>query len=140
MATSDLKIIGNLTRDVELRFTNSGKAVASVGVAVNNYKGPDQEDEVSFIDVTMWQELGENAAMSLHKGDRVMVMGRIRQENWEDTQTGAPRSKLVMVAEDIGPSLRFATAAVTKTPREGTPDQARQAVKALVEDEEFEVF
>ena len=107
-------VIGNLTADPELRFTQSGKPVASLTVAVNRKKGDDEH--TSFIDVTAWDSLAENVSESLQKGDRVVVTGRLEQRSWE-TPEGDRRSKLEVVADEIGPSLRWATASVQKNER-----------------------
>jgi single-strand DNA-binding protein len=117
-------LVGNCTRDPELRFTPSGQAVATFGLAVNrrwqNRQTQEWEEAVSFFDVTSWQQLAENVAESVQKGTRVVVTGRLDQRSWE-TQDGEKRSKVEVVADDIAPSLRFATASVVKNERrEGT--------------------
>jgi len=115
-------VMGNCTRDPELRFTPSGMAVATFGLAVNrrwqNRQTNEWEEAVSFFDVTAWQQLAENVAESIQKGTRVLVTGRLDQRSWE-TQDGEKRSKIEIVADEIGPSLRYATAAVTKNERRG---------------------
>lgn len=115
-----VEIIGNLTRDPELRFTPSGAPVASFGVAVNrrwqNRQTNEWEEQVSFFDVVCWRELAENVAESLTKGTRVMVSGRLDQRSW-DTQDGEKRSKVEIVADEVAPSLRWATAQVTRNER-----------------------
>ncbi len=115
-----VELIGNVTRDPELRFTPSGAAVANFGLAVNrrwmNRKTNEWEEDVSFFDVVCWRELAENVTESLTKGTRVMVSGRLDQRSW-DTQEGEKRSKVEVVADEIGPSLRWATAQVTRTER-----------------------
>ena len=108
-------VVGNITRDPELRFTPSGAAVANFGLAWNR-KGRDGEEVVSFFDVTAWNQLAENAAESLSKGMRVMVYGRLDQRSWE-TQDGDRRSKVEIIADEIAPSLRWATAEVTRNAR-----------------------
>ena len=113
-------VVGNITRDPELRFTPSGQAIATFGLAVNrrwqNRQTQEWEEAVSFFDVTAWAQLGENVSESLSKGTRVVVTGRLDQRSWE-TQEGEKRSKVEIVADEIGPSLRFATAGVTKNER-----------------------
>jgi single-strand DNA-binding protein len=113
-------VMGNCTRDPELRFTPSGMAVATFGLAVNrrwqNRQTNEWEEAVSFFDVTAWQQLAENVAESVAKGTRVIVTGRLDQRSWE-TQDGEKRSKIEIVADEIGPSLRFATAQVERTSR-----------------------
>lgn len=115
-----VELIGNITRDPELRFTPSGAAVANFGLAVNrrwrNQQTNEWEEQVSFFDVVCWRELAENVAESLTKGSRVMVSGRLDQRSWE-TDNGEKRSKVEVVADEIGPSLRWATAQVTRNER-----------------------
>jgi single-strand DNA-binding protein len=116
--SSTVTLVGNLTRDPELRFTNSGMAVATCGVAVNfrRQRQGEWEEETSFFDVTIFGDMGENAAESLHKGNRVVVTGRLQQRSWE-TQDGDKRSKVEIVADEIAPSLRWATAEVKRSER-----------------------
>ena len=119
---NNVTIIGNATRDPELRFTPSGMAVATFGVAVNrrwqNRSTNEWEEAVSFFDVTAWQQLAENVSESVQKGTRVVVSGRLDQRSWE-TQDGEKRSKVEIVADEIAPSLRYATASVVKNERRG---------------------
>lgn len=113
-----ITIVGNLTRDPELRFTPSGAAVASFGVAWN-MKGRDgQEDKVSFFDVTCWRQLAENVSDSLTKGSRVVVYGRLDQRSWEN-QDGDRRSKVEIIADDVAPSLKWSTAEITRNEFKG---------------------
>jgi single-strand DNA-binding protein len=116
-----VELIGNVTRDPELRFTPNGAAVANFGLAVNrrwrNQKTNEWEEQVSFFDIVCWRELAENASESLTKGTRVMVSGRLDQRSWEDPKDGSKRSKVEVVADEIGPSLRWATAQVSKNER-----------------------
>ena len=117
---NSVTITGNATREPELRFTPSGQAVASFGVAVNrrwqNRQTQEWEEATSFIDVTAWAQLAENAAESVGRGTRVTVTGRLDQRSWE-TQDGDKRSKVEIVADDIAISLRWATATVQKNER-----------------------
>ena len=110
-------IVGNMTRDAELRYTASGVAVTEFGVAWNS-KDRDGNESVSFFDVTCWRELAELVAESLGKGNRVIVYGRLDQYTWE-TKDGDKRSKVRVMADDVAPSLRWATANVERTPRSG---------------------
>jgi single-strand DNA-binding protein len=126
MATgNNVTVVGNITRDPEMRFTPSGQAVASFGLAVNrrwqNRQTNEWEEATSFFDVTCWAQLGENVAESLQKGARVVVTGRLDQRSWE-TQDGERRSKVEIVADEVGPSLRWATASVTKNERRSPDD------------------
>lgn len=113
-------VTGNATREPELRFTPSGQAVASFGMAVNrrwqNRQTQEWEEAVSFFDVTAWAQLAENAAESVAKGTRVTVTGRLDQRSWE-TQDGDKRSKVEIVADDVAVSLKWATAEVMKNER-----------------------
>jgi len=110
-------IVGNMTRDPELRFTASGIAVADFGVAWNT-KDKDGNESVSFFDVTCWRDLAEHVAESLGKGLRVVVYGRLDQDTWENDD-GDKRSKVKIIADEVAPSLRWATANVERTPRSG---------------------
>ena len=105
-------VVGNVTRDPELRFTPGGAAVANFGLAWNR-KGQNDEEVVSFFDVTCWSGLAENVAESIHKGDRVVVYGRLDQRSWENPE-GERRSKVEIVADDVSPSLRWATVEITR--------------------------
>ena len=114
-------IVGNVTRDPELRYLTSGTALASFGVAWNNrYKNNagEQVEDTSFFDVTCWRDLADNVAESIRKGDRVIVFGRLDQRSWE-TQDGDKRSKVEITADDVAPSLRWATAEIHKVRRDG---------------------
>src|SRR5580704_7985045 len=120
-----ITLVGNITRDPELRFTNTGQATASFGLAVNrrwqNRQTQEWEEAVSFFDVVCWREMAENVSETLTKGARVMVAGRLEQRSWE-TQDGDKRSKIEVVADEIGPSLRWATAQITRNERRGPND------------------
>ena len=110
-------LVGNITRDPELRFTPAGTAVANFGLAWNR-KNRDGEESVSFFDVTCWRDLAENVAESLGKGNRVVVYGRLDQQSWEN-DSGERRSKVEVIADEVAPSLRWATADVTRTEFKG---------------------
>ena len=105
-------VVGNVTRDPELRFTPGGAAVASFGLAWNR-KGQNDEEIVSFFDITCWRGLAENVAESITKGSRVVVYGRLDQSSWEDKE-GNKRSKVEIVADDVAPSLMWATVEITR--------------------------
>jgi single-strand DNA-binding protein len=95
-------LMGNLTRDPELRYTSGGAAVASFGLAVNRkYKAGDEwKEEVCFVDITVWAKQAENCAEYLHKGSPVFVEGRLNYQSWE-SDTGQKRNKLEVVANNI---------------------------------------
>lgn len=118
-------ITGNMTRDPELRFTQGGQANASFGVAVNrrwqNRVTNAMEEATSFFDVVCWGTLAENVAASLTRGTRVVVSGRLDQRSWE-TQEGEKRSKVEITAEEVCPSLRWATVEISKNNRRGPDD------------------
>ena len=103
-----------------LRFTQTGRPKASFGLAVNRrYQvNGEWQEQTSFINVVAWGQLGENAAASLNKGTRIMVAGRLEQRSYE-TQDGEKRSVVEVIADEIGPSLRWATAQVERTERRG---------------------
>ena len=117
---NNITLVGNLTRDPELRFTPSGQARAQLGIAVNrrwqNRQTSEWEEKVSFFNVVCWREMAENAAASLGKGTRVVVTGRLEQRSYE-TQDGEKRSVVEVIADEIGPSLRWAEAQVTRNER-----------------------
>ncbi len=95
-------LMGNLTRDPELRYTASGAAVASFGLAVNRkYKqGEEWKDEVCYVDITVWAKQAENCAEYLHKGSPVFLEGRLNFQSWE-AEGGQKRNKLEVVANNV---------------------------------------
>lgn len=109
---NSVTVVGNVTRDPELRFTQGGMAVANFGVAWNKKK-QDGEDEVSFFDVSCFRSLAENVAESITKGARVVIYGTLSQRSWEN-QEGERRSKVEIIADDVAPSLRWASAEIRK--------------------------
>jgi single-strand DNA-binding protein len=125
MADNTVTLVGNVTRDPELRFTSTGQATATFGVAVNrrwqNRQTGDWEEAVSFFNVVCWREMAENATESLSRGSRVIVTGRLEQRSYQ-TQEGEKKSVVEVVADEIGPSLRWATAKVVKNDRRGPGD------------------
>src|SRR5579884_1643588 len=126
MAAGDVAvtIVGNLTNDPELRFTPSGAAVASFTVAstprildkaTNEWK----DGDALFLRCSVWRQAAENVAESLQRGSRVIVTGRLRQRSFE-TKEGEKRTVVEVEVDEVGPSLRYATAKVNKTSRSGT--------------------
>ncbi|MEM7139417.1 MAG: single-stranded DNA-binding protein [Actinomycetota bacterium] len=107
-----ITVVGNVTRDPELRFTQGGMAVANFGIAWNKRKS-DGEEEVSFFNVSCFRQLAENVAESLTKGSRVVVYGMLQQRSW-DTPDGDRRSAVEIIADDVAPSLKWASAEVRK--------------------------
>lgn len=91
-------LMGRLTRDPETRTTPSGKTITSFSLAVDR---GGQDDQADFFDVTAWEKLGELVAQYLSKGRRCLVQGRLRQDSWDDKETGKKRSKVEVVATDV---------------------------------------
>ena len=123
MADNTVTLVGNATRDPELRYTAGGAATASFGLAVNrrwqNRQTQEWEEQVSFFNVVAWREMAENIGETITKGTRVVVTGRLEQRSWETPQ-GEKRTVVEVVADEIGPSLRWATATITRNaPRGG---------------------
>src|SRR5438067_11134502 len=111
---NQVTIVGNLTRDPELRYTPNGAALVKLGIAVSrrikdDSTGQWKDAETSFFDVTAWRSLAENIAETLTQGMRVVVVGRLRTNSWE-TAEGEKRSKVEIEADEVAPSLRWATA------------------------------
>lgn len=125
MAAGDtqITIVGNLVDDPELRFTPSGQAVAKFRVAStpryrDNQTGEWKDGESLFLTCNIWRQAAENVAESLQRGMRVIVQGRLRQRSYE-TRDGEKRTVYEVEADEVGPSLRMATAKVNKTTRSG---------------------
>ena len=125
MADNSVTLVGNVTRDPELRYTAGGAAKVVFGLAVNrrwqNRQTQEWEEQVSFFNVVAWREMAENVAESVAKGSRVFVTGRLEQRSWE-TENGEKRTVVEVNADDIGPSLRWATAQITRNERKGGGD------------------
>jgi single-strand DNA-binding protein len=117
---NELTITGNITSDPDLKILQSGVAIANFSLAWNRrYKDGDEwAEEPNFFDVTCWRDLAENVTESFRKGDRVTVTGRLSQERWEDRETGKGRSKVVIVADDVAASVRWATVEISRVERE----------------------
>lgn len=121
---STITLVGNLTREPILRRTANDTAVVELGLAVNRrWRADDNwQEATSFFTVVAWRSLAENVATSLHRGDLVVVHGRIEQRTWT-TDDNMKRTTLEVVAEEIAPSLRWATAQL---------ERARPATKQIV--------
>lgn len=120
-----LTIVGNLTADPELRFTGTGTAVADFTVAstprtFDRAAGQWADGEPLFLRCTAWRQLAEHAAESLSKGTRVIATGRLRQRSFELTD-GVTRTVTELDVDELGPSLRYSTARITRTTRTTTP-------------------
>lgn len=118
-----ITVVGNLTADPELRFTPSGAAVANFTVAstprrYNSQTSQWEDGDALFLRCSIWRDAAEHVAESLTRGSRVIVQGRLRQRSYE-TREGEKRSVIELDVDEIGPSLRYATAKVTKANRRG---------------------
>jgi single-strand DNA-binding protein len=111
MTEASVSFAGNLTDDPEVRYTEGGIARAMFRVAVSA-----RREEASFFTVVVWRDQAEHAAESLSKGSRVVVVGRLRQRSWT-AEDGSARSTVEVVAEELGPSLRWVTATTTRATR-----------------------
>lgn len=120
---ASVTVVGNLTADPELRYTQAQVPVATFTVAstprtFDRASGEWKDGEALFLRATVWREFAENVANSLTKGMRVVAQGRLRQRSYE-TKEGERRTSYELDIDEIGPSLRYATAQVTKTPHTG---------------------
>ena len=126
MTITTTTIVGNLTRDPEIRYTRDGQATTSLSVAVNrrwqDRTTKEWEESTSFFDIVCWRDLAENVALSLTKGARVVVAGHLEERRWE-SEDGETRTKVELVADDIGASLRFATVDIHRVQRHSTADE-----------------
>ncbi|HTJ00400.1 MAG TPA: single-stranded DNA-binding protein [Dongiaceae bacterium] len=97
-------LVGNLTRDPELRYTPKGTAIAKIGMAVNRVwtnEAGEKKEEVTFVDVDIFGRTAENVGQYMRKGSPILIEGRLRLDQWDDKQTGQKRSKLGVVAETV---------------------------------------
>jgi single-strand DNA-binding protein len=135
MSDTTVTVVGNTTRDIELRFTTSGQAVGEFGVAVNKRVKDDSgqwvDGDPEFYDVTLWGTHAENFADSCPRGSRVIVVGRLQFDTWE--KDGEKRSKVKIVADHVGPDLRWATASIERVTKDGKP-ASRPAPRASATD------
>lgn len=122
---NQITIVGNLTDDPELKYTPNGAAVVNFSVAVSprfkDESGNWKDGDTSFFRCSAWRSLAENVAESLTRGTRVVVTGRLKQRSWE-TQDGDKRSVVEIEADDVGPSMKWATAQIQKTGKSGSGD------------------
>lgn len=122
MPDNTVTLVGNLVEDPELRFTPTGVAMAKLRLAVNrrwmDRSTNEWQEEAHFFTATCWRDMAENVSESLRKGNRIMVTGRLQQRQWENEQ-GERRSMVEVSIDEIGPSLRWATASVSRTESRG---------------------
>src|SRR5882757_4202128 len=124
--SNQITVVGNLTREPELRYTPTGQAVVKFGIAVNRFytnRNGEKVEQTDFFTVNAWRSLAENAAESLKTGARVLITGRIQSRTWE-TEDGAKRTVVEIEAEEVAASLRWATAKLTKATKGGAQDWA----------------
>jgi len=127
-----ITVVGNLTNDPELRFTTSGSAVANFTIAstpktFDKQSNEFKDGETLFLRCSVWREAAENVAESLTKGMRVVIQGRLKSRSYE-TKEGEKRTVIELEVDEIGPSLRWASAKVTRAQRNGPPSQGAQNV------------
>lgn len=128
-----ITVVGNLTDDPELRFLPNGTGLAKFTVAAtprvfDREKNEYRDGDPLFLTCTVWRDMAEHVAESLTKGTRVIVQGRLRLDRWEDKETGEKRSAYKLEVDEVGPSLRFAQAKVTKTTRTKAGDGFTPAI------------
>jgi single-strand DNA-binding protein len=126
-------LMGRLTRDPEQRTTTSGKTIANFSIAVDR---GGESDEADFFDITAWEKLGELVVQYLAKGRRVLVQGRLRQDSWDDKETGKKRSRVEVTATDVtfldGPSDGNSSGGGSSAPRASAPSKKSNDV--VIED------
>ena len=128
MADNEIYITGNLVREPELRFTAGGTATCGFGVAVNRryqQNGEWVDAPTNFFNVTVWGQYGENVAASLSKGDRVLVKGRLDFRKYQN-KDGVEVTTHDIIADEVAPSLKYATAQISRIERESTGSGARR--------------
>lgn len=140
MATDNfIQIIGNVTRDPELKYTTGGHAICSFGLAWTPRRRDENgnwgDGDPSFFNCNAWRDLGENIAASISKGNRVVVTGSVRARDWED-RDGNKRTSIEIEVDECSPSLRWATAEIARTERE-KPSAASSNAAPLPDEEPF---
>lgn len=140
--TTTVTLIGNAVREPELKFLPSGVALCELGIAVNTRRKEGDrwvDGDPEFYDVTCWREMAENVAESIEKGTRVVVVGKLNFRTWENDQ-GEKRSKISITADEVSPSLRWATVQVSRVERsQGDGGYQQRQGPPPTEDEPFVV-
>jgi len=128
-------LMGRLTRDPEQRTTTTGKTIASFGIAVDR---GGQEDQADFFNVTAWEKLGDLVIQYLAKGRRVLVQGRLRQDSWDDKETGKKQSRIEVVATDVtfldGPSGDDNNGSSQRSSNSGSSSSNNSSKDVVIED------
>jgi len=135
--SASVTIVGNLTNDPELRFVPSGAAVVNFTIAstprIKDKSGEWVDGETVFLRCSLWRQAAENAAESLRKGTRVIATGRLGSRTWE-TKEGDKRTDLTLEVDELGPSIKYATAVISKTVQAGGFPQANGFGQAPADD------
>ena len=137
MADNTVTLVGTITRDLELRHTPDGSAVVDIGIAQNkSVRQPDgtwtRDGDPMYFECTVWRDMAEHANATLSKGMRVIVTGRLDYQTWETD--GQVRNKIKVIVDEIGPSLRWATANVDRTSGASSGD-SQQSTEDFPENE-----
>ena len=133
MSASPVTLVGNLTADPELKFLPTGVGKLTFGIAVNHYwtdQDGEKQEKTSFFNITAWRNLAEESANVLTKGVKVVVTGRLEQRSWDDKETGAKRSTVEVLADNIGLSVGHIESFVRKQRAEGATPFAPKAKTA----------
>jgi len=133
-------LMGRLTRDPEQRTTTTGKVIANFSIAVDR---GGQDDAADFFEVTAWEKLGELVMQYLGKGRRVLVQGRLRQDSWDDKETGKKRSRVEVTATDVtfldGPNGDGASTGAPAAPRAAAPKKSDDVVIEDIDDKPIDL-
>lgn len=126
-----ITVVGNLTREPELRYTQGGKATVRVGIAVNRsfQANGEWQEATTYMNIVAWEQLAENIAASLTKGSRVLVTGRLDVREYDDSE-GVKRTAVEIVADDVAASLRRATVSIEKNPGRGDESGAQRGQRS----------
>lgn len=133
-------LMGRLTRDPEVRTTSTGKNITSFSIAVDR---GGQEDAADFFNVTAWEKLGELVSQYLSKGRRCLVQGRLRQDSWEDKETGKKQSRIEVVATDVtfldGPAGEGSSSSYTPQAGGSVPKKSNDVVIEDIDDKPIDL-
>ncbi len=133
-------LMGRLTRDPEVRTTSTGKSIVSFSLAVDRNT---QDDQTDFFDITAWEKLGDLVAQYLTKGRRCLVQGRLRQDSWDDKETGKKRSRVEVVATDVtfldGPSDNAGTGGTSNNTAAAPKQPSKDVVVEDIDDKPIDL-
>jgi single-strand DNA-binding protein len=128
MATAPVTLVGRLTQEPELKFLGNGTPKLTFSLAVNHFwkdSSGETQEKTHFFNVIAWRNLAEDAAAILEKGLQVIVQGRLEQESWDDKETGKKQSRVVILADEIGATVRGISAVSRKAAGDGQQSGAR---------------